>query len=247
MQEDTASAEGIEMGIKSSLFSGVIAAAFLGVVPLGATERAQVASHSKDVVVVTPGNLPELAQRHGIAFQLYTQSGDGRCYLYIEQHMGQRLLVLDVTDPAHIKQVNAISLSAPGPFDFVRAIRSSAILVQFRNNLGMALLDVRKPKAPALKRVSTLQTSGYTESLGDSAFLTVNERPNDALVVPRDYQIVDTSNPRKPALLFTVKQVNDKIARDETGTTFLLGAEGLTVIRRPRVEEKYRLAETYTN
>jgi hypothetical protein len=30
--------------------------------------------------------------------------------------------VLDVTDPAHIKQVNAIPLSVPGPFDFVRTI-----------------------------------------------------------------------------------------------------------------------------
>jgi hypothetical protein len=111
----------------------------------------------------------------------------------------------------------------------------------------MALLDVRKPKAPALKRVSTLQTSGSTESLGDSAFLMVNGLRRDAPVVPRDYQIVDTSNPKEPALLFTVKQVNGKTSRDETGTTFLLGADGLTVIRRPRVEEKYRLAETYTN
>jgi hypothetical protein len=58
-------------------------------------------------------------------------------------------------------------------------------------------------------------------------------------VVPRDYQIVDTSNPADPALLFTVKQVSGEIARDETGTTFLLGSEGLTVIRHPQVEEKY--------
>lgn len=247
MQADTAWSEGTDMGIKSRLFSGVIAAAFLCVVPLGATEKAQVVSHSKDVVVVTPGSLPELAQRHGIAFQLYTESGDGSCYLYIEQHMGERLLVLDVTDPAHIKQVNAIQLRVPGPFDFVRTLKSAAILVQFRNNLGMAVLDVRKPKAPALKRVSALFSPGHTESLGENAFSMVNQPRHDVPIVPRDYQIIDASNPKDPALLFTVKQVNNKIARDETGTTFLLGAEGLTVIRRPRVEEKFRLAETYTN
>jgi len=235
------------MGIKSRLFSGVLAASFLGVVPLGAVAKALVVSHSHDVVVVTPGSLPELAQRHGISFQLYSESGDGRCYLYIEQHMGERLLILDVTDPANIKQVNAIPLSVPGPFDFVRMLRSSAILVQFRNNLGMAVMDVRKPKAPALMRVSTLLSSGHTESLGDTAFLTRNERRNVDPVVPRDFQIVDTSNPKDPALLCTVKQVNNETARDETGTTFLLGADGLTVVRRPRVEERYKLAETYTN
>jgi len=235
------------MSIKSRLFSGVIAAAFLGMVPLWAMAEALVVSHSRNVVVVMPGSLPELAQRHGIAFQLYSESGDGSCYLYIEQHNGERLLVPDVTDPAHIKQVKAVPLSVPGPFDFVRTLGNAAILVQFRSNLGMAVLDVRKPKAPALKLVSALQYPGHTESLGDSAFLMVRERQADVPVVPRDYQVVDTSDPVDPALLFTVKQVNNKIARDETGTTFLLGAEGFTVIRRPRVEEKYKTAQAYTN
>jgi hypothetical protein len=36
-----------------------------------------------------------------------------------------------------------------------------------------------------------------------------------------------------------VKQVSGETARDETGTTFLLGSDGLTVIRHPQVEEKY--------
>ena len=52
----------------------------------------------------------------------------------------------------------------------------------------------------------------------------VRERQADAPVVPRNYQVVYTSDPAGPALPFTVKQVNNKTARDETGTTFLLGA-----------------------
>jgi hypothetical protein len=227
------------MSIKPTLFCGAIAAAFLGVMPLGAVAEKLIVSHSKDVIVVLPAALPTLAQRYGIAFQLYSESGDGSCYLYIEQHQGERLLVLDVTDPAQIKQVKAVSLAVPGPFDFVRELRPWAILVHFRNNLGMAVLDLRKPKAPQLRPVNGLQFPARTESLGDSAFLMMDEQQMEVPVVPRDYQIVDTSNPADPALLFTVKQVSGEIARDETGTTFLLGSEGLTVIRHPQVEEKY--------
>jgi hypothetical protein len=235
------------MSLKCTFFTGLIAAAILGLTPLGAMAKAPTVSHSKDIVVVLPGSLPELAHRHGIAFQLYSGSSDGSCYLYIEQHMGERLLVLDVTDPAHIKQVMAVPLNVPGPFDFVRTLGSAAILIQFRNNLGLALLDVHKPKTPRLKRVGAFPYSGHTESLGDSAFLMVSEPLMDVPVAPRDYQVVDTSNPAGPALLFTIKQVDEKIVRDETGTTFFLGADGLTVIRRPRVEERYKTAQAYTN
>jgi hypothetical protein len=35
--------------------------------------------------------------------------------------------------------------------------------------------------------------------------------------------------------------MTDKTTRDETGTTFLLGSEGLTIIRGPRVEEEYEI------
>jgi hypothetical protein len=172
------------MSIRPTLFRGAIAAAFLGVMPLGAGAEKLIISHSKDVVVVLPAALPSLAQRHGIAFRLYSESGDGSCYLYIEQHEGERLLVLDVTDPTHIKQVKAVSLAVPGPFDFVRELRPWAILVQFRNNLGLAVLDLRKPKTPQLRPVSGLQYPRRTESLGDSAFLMVDEQQTDVPVVP---------------------------------------------------------------
>ena len=59
--------------------------------------------------------------------------------------------------------------------------------------------------------------------------------------IPQDYQVVDSFNPANPVLLDTVRLVTDKTTRDETGTTFLLGSEGLTIIRRPRVEEEYEM------
>jgi hypothetical protein len=234
------------MSIKSRLFTGTLAATVLGVAPLVWGEEAQVMSHSKDIVVVLPASLPELA-RHGIAFQLYSGSGDGSCYLYIEQHQGEGLLVLNVTDPGHVILTKAVPLTVPGPFDFVRMVGTSAYLVRFRDGLGMGVLDLRKPKAPVLKMVNNLQVPGPTESLGDTAFLTVSGLPTGVSAISQDYQVVDTSNPAYPSLLFTVKQVSGEIARDETGTTFLLGADGLTIIRRPCVEEQYKMAQSYTN
>jgi len=34
--------------------------------------------------------------------------------------------------------------------------------------------------------------------------------------------------------------VKHRATNDETGTTFLLGSDGLTVVRRPRVEQEYK-------
>ncbi len=109
-----------------------IAAIFLSSALLVSTAKAQITSHSKDIVIEQPANLPELTQEPGIAFQLYTESGDGSAYLYIEQQNGTRLLALDVTDPAHVKVVRTVSLSGPGPFDFVQPLKDSAILVRTR-------------------------------------------------------------------------------------------------------------------
>jgi hypothetical protein len=53
--------------------------------------------------------------------------------------------------------------------------------------------------------------------------------------------VVGSFNLANPVLLDTVRLVTDKTTRDETGTTFLLGSEGLTIIRRPRVEEEYEI------
>jgi hypothetical protein len=63
----------------------------------------------------------------------------------------------------------------------------------------------------------------------------------------QDYDVVDASNPMVPRLLTTVQKVQSELINQETGTTYLLGSAGLTIVRRPEVEEKYRQGRTYSN
>jgi hypothetical protein len=125
----------------------------------------------------------------------------------------------------------------------VQPLRTSAVLVRFRNNLGEAVLDLHKANTPVLRTISGEQYSGRTEPLGSSAFLMVDEVRMEGRATPRNYQVVDTSNPSNPAVLYTAKLVNCTLTRKETGTTFLLGSDGLTIIRQPQVEQEYQLAQ----
>jgi hypothetical protein len=68
----------------------------------------------------------------------------------------------------------------------------------------------------------------------------INEPYNYTLAVPRDYQVIDISSPSDPLLVTTVKEVKHRVVNGDTGTTFLLGSGGLTVIRRLSVENDYK-------
>lgn len=214
-----------------------IGAALLVGAPFG---NAEVHSRSKEIVVLTPADLPELAQRPGEAMHLYDTT-DGRTFLYIEQHHGQRLVVFDVTDPTAIKESASVKLPAPHSFDFVRPLGDSAELIRFRNGAGVAVLDLKRPKAPAMKTINGMNQAGHTEAIGDTGFLMVNEPYNFVNPVAHDYQVVDTSSPADPVLLATVTMVKQQVSNDQTGTLFLLGNQGLTVVRRPQVEEERRM------
>ncbi len=235
------------MNNKSGNLYGILATAIIGFLFSVNLSVAQIASRSKDVVVVTPASMPKDTQQRGNAFALYSDGGDGSSYLYIEQNQGENLLVLNVTDPAHVKQVATMTLAVPAPYEFLGPISHSTYLVRFYNGDGMAVLDLRKPKAPSLKRLNAFQNGSQIESLGRSAFLLASAEPLDIQHNARDYQVVDTSNPIDPTLLYTARQVSATLTCEETGTTFLLGSEGLTIIRRPQVEEKYRSELSYTN
>jgi hypothetical protein len=235
------------MNTKSRIFPAAITSFFLGSALLAGTASAQIVSHSKNLVIEQPANLPEFAQRPGIAFHLYTESGDGNAYLYVEQHHGQRLVIFNVTDPGHVKMVRTVNLAVPAPFEFAEPVGTSAILVRFDNNQGVAVLDLHKAKAPVLKTIRGLQYSGHAEPLSQSTFMVANNPPMDTANVSRDYQVVDASNAANPVLLYTANLVTRTITRDETGTTFLLGQNGLTIIRRPRVEEEYQAEQRASN
>jgi hypothetical protein len=201
---------------------------------------AEVHSKKNELIVVQPKDLPEQAQMPGNSFFLYSD-GAGSTYLYVEQQQGVRLTAFDVTDPSKIKVVVSTPITSPGAFDFVRPLGGHGELVRFRDNKSVAVLDLHKVKAPTLHMIDALSEAGSTEALGESGFLMVNEPYNYVRATPRDYQVVDISSPSEPTLLATVAQVKHKLAKDDTGTTFLLGSEGLTVIRRPRVEDAYKV------
>jgi hypothetical protein len=199
--------------------------------------------HSFDkIIVVRPADLPELARVTGQAMMLH-DTLDGRTLLYVEQNHGVRLAIFDVTDPAHVKAEGSTLVDAPGSFDLVSSLGADAVLVRFRNGQGAAVLNLHNAKTPTLNTIQGLYSQGATEFLGDGV-LAVAKRPsvqsdeNDT-----DYQVVDISNPLHPNPLPDIKQVLEKITNDETGTTFLLTADGLYLIRRPVVEAQFRIRE----
>jgi len=87
----------------------------------------------------------------------------------------------------------------------------------------------------------------HTQEIGAGGFLMLNgfEVGIDGAV--QDYRIVDSANPQVPRLLDTVEKVQQKLINEETGTTFLLGANGLTIVRQPQVEDQHRSESSFTN
>ena len=201
--------------------------------------HAQIRSKSGELVVLEPHSLPEQAQLAGNSFFLHTDDG-GNTYLYVEQQEGTRLTVFNVSDPAHIKSVSSTSIATAGPFDFVRPLDGHAELLHFRNGKGVAVLDLKNAAKPTLRTVAGLVNPGRSESLGEAGYLGVDEPYDYVRATPGDFQVVDLSTPSEPTLLATVKQVKHRVVNSDTGTTFLLGSEGLTVVRRVSVENDYK-------
>ncbi len=222
--------------IKSTLALGLVVAA--SILPTSSAE-AEIHSRSKQLVVMEASDLPEQAQTPGNSLFLHSDNA-GSTYLYIEQQRGARLSVFDVTDPARIKLVVSTPLAAEGAFDFVRPIGDHAELVYFRDSQKEAVLDLRKAKRPVLRMISTATDLGPAETLGESGLLVTSQAYQYVPAVARDYQVIDIAAP-VPTQLATVKDVKHRATNDETGTTFLLGSDGLTVVRRPRVEEEYKV------
>jgi hypothetical protein len=204
---------------------------------------AKAPAHSQELVVLLPKDLPEAAQSAGESMTLHS-FGDGSTFLYVEQSMGTRLAVFDVSDPAHIKSVGTVGLESPSTFDFVRDIDDSATLICFRDNKGAAVMDFKKPKRPSIVRSDELRQAARAEAIGFSGLLMAAEPRRSGDIPVFDYQVVDVSNPQRPKLLATVPQVQKKLTDPATGALYLLGTSGLTVIRQPRVEENHRLAAT---
>jgi hypothetical protein len=227
--------------IKSTLALGlVVAAAVLASSPA----EAEIHSKSNDLVVMEARDLPEQAQTPGNSLFLHSDNA-GNTYLYVEQQQGARLSIFDVTDPARIKLVVSTPLAAQGAFDFVRPLGNNAELVYFRDGQKEAVLDLRNAKRPVLRMIPAMTDFGPAEPLGESGFLVTAQAHQYTPAVARDYQVIDVAG-SIPTQLATVNDVKHRVTNDYTGTTFLLGTDGLTVVRQLSVENDYKEQQLQT-
>jgi hypothetical protein len=197
--------------------------------------------HSKTIVVESPSQLPVLAENDSEAMCLY-ETGDGRTLLYIEGQGGHELTVLDVTDPARIKAVTRTQLASKTAFDFVQDVGGRGELIRFRDGSGVALISFKNWKRPVLAEGLTSDQADSSEALGETGLLLVsNDVVRKPTSDPRNYKVIDTSNPSQPALLASIPVVKQCLTKADTGTLFLLNSEGVTVVRRLRVEQEHQI------
>ncbi len=133
-------------------------------------------------------------------------------------------------------------LATEGAFDFVRPLGDQAELVYFRDSQKEAVLDLRKAKRPVFQVISTVTDLGRAETLGENGLLVTSQVHKYVPAIARDYQVIDIAA-SAPTQLVTVKDVKHRVTNDETGTTFLLGSSGLTVVRRLRVENDHNVRQ----
>jgi hypothetical protein len=221
-------------------------ATFTGASLLHAATK-DLSTSSQDVVIVRPANLPALAQNSGQALYLKRVASTEETYLYVEQNNGAQLAVFDVTDPGKIRAFAPVALGAAEPFDFVKYLGHDVVLVRYRTSHGYALLDARKATAPVLRAASSEIYGGDLRKIGAGAYLETPSSQPVALVSAEDYRIVDLARPEQPVVLYTAKGVVDTLTRSETETTFLLGADGLTVVRHPRTEAEFTASQNTWN
>ena len=211
------------------------------------TAMAQIASRARDIVIERPADLPQLVQQSGTAFYLNTDSGNGRAYLYVEQFGGQHIAVLDVTDLSRVKLVQVVNVSLRAPFEFGENLGDSFVMLRSRDNMKIAVLNIRSAKAPVVTGSECFQGLGRVTPIGQSAFLTNVRRSLPSAALSHDYQVVDLSDSSYPTVLYTAKSVTASITREETGTIFLLGSGGLTIVRHPKIEQEYEASQRFTN
>jgi hypothetical protein len=231
-----------ESAMKLTIASMLLAAVFAGT-----TTQAEVkthAAHSASIIVEQPSTLPELAQIGNEAMYLQ-DTNDGRTFLYIEATGGQKLSILNVTNPAAIKGVALVAIAAPSPFDFVQSVGDYAALIRYRNHSGFAVLNFRNYNHPEVTSASQFALADSVEKLGTNGLLLTSDgSPNAPFAKTlQNYNVVDTTNPTQPALLATISGVKQRLSKADTGTLFLLSDNGVTVVRRLHVEAEHTIEQ----
>jgi hypothetical protein len=162
---------------------------------------------------------------------------EGSTYLYVERQQGAELAIYDVTDPAHVKLDASIEIAAPSSYDFVSAVGNQELIV-FRDGSGSGIIDLRRSKAPRLTRIAGAGRSvELLGERGDSGSSIATAGMSE--LRPRSVQVVEAADAAAPRVVGEVANVTKQVARMETGTTFLLGRDGVTEIRQMDVERQY--------
>jgi hypothetical protein len=160
--------------MKTAIYPILLAAVLCGTAQAnGASNNHNHDKHrSRTLVVESPSELPELAQTDGEALYLHS-TNDGRMILYVEGIGGTTLSILDVTDPAEIRPIGRVDISGTAPFDFVRDVNGSAILIRYRNESGFATLNVHKIARPVITLLPALEFSHNTEVIDNTGLLVL--------------------------------------------------------------------------
>jgi len=205
--------------------------------------NAAIRPHSKTIVIDSPANRSVLAESAPDAMYLQ-DTHDGRTLLYIEAQNGRILRPLDVTDPARIQTFAETELPSHSAFDFVGPVSSEAVLIRYRDGSGTALLSLKHYKHPVLVADAPLDPNYVAEPLGQTGLLLTSAEFHNVTyqqaVDPRNFKVIDTANPSQPVLLTTIADVQQRLEKTDTGTQFLLNQDGVTVIRRLRVEQEHQ-------
>jgi hypothetical protein len=187
-----------------------------------------------NLLLVPADKLPPQAHLSGQAMTLHLID-PGKLYLYVEQDGGKSLAVFDVTDPHKIRFKNTVSLNARGAFDFVETASPNQLLLRYRDGSGNCLLDLRRPKAPTLRSLEEPAIESYVAPIADSTADKKEMDSDSSAVTARNYEIMVPAASRPVAIIKGVVQQQTDVGN---GTTYLLGDEGLTVIRNIRSERR---------
>jgi hypothetical protein len=234
--------------MKTALPFTFLAAMFVTGMPAKASGNPQSDDrhHSKTIIVESPSALPELAQPDGEALYLLAR-GDGRTFLFIEGSGGKNISILDVTNPAQIHEIARANVSTTGPFDFVQSLNDRAMLISYRDQTGLAVLDFKKFDRPIVSKISSGARAIPTQTIDDSgALLQASTRALASERRATDFQVIDTSAPLRPEVVAIVPGVKQTLLKSDTGTLFLLSSIGITVIRHPQAERDYEEAVSLT-
>ncbi len=223
----------------------MVAAIVIGITALSA--GAAFGQRAKTLAVETPDTLRTLAVQNPSAMYLYN-ANDGSTLLYVESQQGRELSILDVTNPAEVERLAPVELPAPSAFDFVRYVGHHEVLIRYRDGAGVALLNLGRYRRPVLMPSRPFQDAKVVGSVGATGLLMVQsgeQAASGGAATPRknelrNYEVMDTLHPRDPVLLATIDGVRQVLSRGNTGTLFLLNQDGVTMVRRLRVEQQYQ-------